>query len=90
MKLKGRTAIITGANQGLGEAIAAEFVRQGAGVFICARDKDKLSAVKEKLEKIAGKGQKVCAMVADVSHEPEVKKLINDAAIVNLTILIFS
>ena len=30
MKLKGRVAIITGANQGLGEAIAIEFVRQGA------------------------------------------------------------
>jgi NAD(P)-dependent dehydrogenase (short-subunit alcohol dehydrogenase family) len=79
MKLKGHTAIITGANQGLGEAIAIEFVRQGAGVFICARDKDKLFAVKEKLEKISVKDQKVCAMVTDVSHESEVEKLINNS-----------
>ncbi|MDO8662417.1 MAG: SDR family NAD(P)-dependent oxidoreductase [Candidatus Omnitrophota bacterium] len=77
MKLKGRVAIITGANQGLGEAIATEFVRQGAGVFICARNKDKLLAVKEKLEQVSGRGQKVCAMAVDVSNEAEVEKLIN-------------
>ena len=79
MKLQGRIAIITGANQGLGEAIAIEFVRQGAGVFICARDKDKLWAVKAKLEKIAHKGQKISAMVVDVSNESQVEKLMNTA-----------
>ncbi len=79
MKLKGRTAIITGANQGLGEAIAGEFVRQGAGVFMCARNKDKLGAVKEKLEKIAQKGQKICAMAVDVAKESEVEKFMNAA-----------
>jgi NAD(P)-dependent dehydrogenase (short-subunit alcohol dehydrogenase family) len=77
MRLKGRTAIITGANQGLGEAIAIEFVKQGAGVVICARDKDKLLAVKEKLEKISAKGQRIYAMATDVSNESEVEKLIN-------------
>jgi NAD(P)-dependent dehydrogenase (short-subunit alcohol dehydrogenase family) len=77
MDLKGRVAIITGANQGLGEAIATAFVKQGAGVFICARDKDKLLAVKEKLEKISAKDQIVRAMVTDVSNESEVKKLMN-------------
>ena len=76
MKLKGRTAIITGANQGFGEAIAGEFVKQGAGVFMCARNKDKLGAVKEKLEKIALKGQKIGAIVVDVAKESEVEKLI--------------
>ncbi|MFH1903648.1 MAG: SDR family oxidoreductase [Candidatus Omnitrophota bacterium] len=79
MKLKGRVAIITGANQGLGEAIAIEYVRQGAGVFICARGKDKLSAVKEKLKNIAEKDQKICAMVIDVSNETDTEKLIKTA-----------
>jgi len=78
MKLKGRVAIITGASQGLGEAIALEFVRQGAaGIVICARDKRKLLAVQAKMKKIAPKAQKICAMAADVSHEADVKKLIN-------------
>jgi NAD(P)-dependent dehydrogenase (short-subunit alcohol dehydrogenase family) len=79
MKLQGRVAVITGANQGLGEAIASEFVRQGAGLFICARDKDKLLAVKEELGKIAQKDQKICAMAVDVSKEPEVEKLMSSA-----------
>jgi NAD(P)-dependent dehydrogenase (short-subunit alcohol dehydrogenase family) len=79
MKLKGRTAIITGANQGLGEAIAKEFVRHGADIFICARDRNKLLKVKEKLEKIAGKDQKVRAMAVDVSLESAVEKLMNAA-----------
>ena len=79
MKLKGRSAIITGANQGLGEAMAIEFVRQGAGVLICARHKDKLLAVKEKLEKISVNGAKVIAIVADVSKEADVKRLMDRA-----------
>ncbi|MDD5109188.1 MAG: SDR family NAD(P)-dependent oxidoreductase [Candidatus Omnitrophica bacterium] len=81
MKLKGRTAIITGASQGLGKAIAMEFVRQGADVFICAREKESLLMVKEKLKHVAVKGQKVFAVVADVSKEAQVKRLINAAIV---------
>lgn len=77
MKLKSKMAIITGANQGLGEVIAMEFVEQGANVIICARDENKLLAVKDKLETISAKGQKIIAMSVDVSNEFEVIKLIN-------------
>ena len=38
--LEGRTAIITGASQGLGLAIAEAYVRAGANVLLCARDAD--------------------------------------------------
>ena len=79
MKLKGRVAVITGANQGLGEAIAIEFVKQGADLFICARDHGKLLDVQKKLEGLAAKGQKVHAMVADVSDESAVEKLMKTA-----------
>lgn len=79
MKLNGRTAIITGASQGLGEAIAVDFVKQGADVFICARSAPKLLAVKKKLEKIATKNQKVHSMIVDVSNEAKIKKLIKSA-----------
>jgi len=79
MKLKGRVAIITGASQGLGQAIAAEFVRQGAGVVICARDKDKLLAVKAEIERSSAIGQKVHAMAADVSKEADIEKLMGFA-----------
>ena len=34
MRLKGKTAIITGSGQGIGEAIARKFAAEGAGVII--------------------------------------------------------
>ncbi|HEY0549172.1 MAG TPA: SDR family NAD(P)-dependent oxidoreductase, partial [Verrucomicrobiae bacterium] len=44
MKLQGRNAIITGASQGLGKAIAEHFIRAGANVLLCARSKPDLAA----------------------------------------------
>ena len=35
MKLKGKTAVITGASRGIGYAIAQAFVREGASVALC-------------------------------------------------------
>jgi 3-oxoacyl-[acyl-carrier protein] reductase len=79
MKLKGRSAVITGANRGLGEAISTEFVKEGANVFICARDEEKLLNVKEKLSTFVGDNQKIYALATDVSKEDDVKRLIDTA-----------
>jgi NAD(P)-dependent dehydrogenase (short-subunit alcohol dehydrogenase family) len=76
MKLHGRNALITGGSQGLGEAIAEQFVREGANVVICARDASKLSATQERLQKLAGAGQKVLARPCDISSEREVSELV--------------
>jgi 3-oxoacyl-[acyl-carrier protein] reductase len=43
--LKGRVAFVTGASQGIGEAIARALHREGAKVALLARDKGKLSKV---------------------------------------------
>jgi NAD(P)-dependent dehydrogenase (short-subunit alcohol dehydrogenase family) len=37
MKLADKFAVITGASQGLGLAIARRFVREGASVLLCVR-----------------------------------------------------
>ncbi|MEY8338971.1 SDR family NAD(P)-dependent oxidoreductase [Lachnospiraceae bacterium 62-35] len=37
MLLKGKTAVVTGANRGIGHAIVKDFVRNGADVFACSR-----------------------------------------------------
>jgi NAD(P)-dependent dehydrogenase (short-subunit alcohol dehydrogenase family) len=38
MNIAGSTALVTGANRGLGKLFAAEFVKRGARVYAGARD----------------------------------------------------
>src|SRR6516162_687388 len=69
MELLGRSAIITGANQGLGRAIATSFVRAGASVLLVARGEDLLRQVREELAKsIVAPGQRVLHFRGDVSR----------------------
>jgi len=77
--LEGRAAIITGANQGLGEAIAHAFVAQGASVLLCARNVELLEQVCARLNARASPGQIIAAQVADVSHRDDVEKLVATA-----------
>jgi 3-oxoacyl-[acyl-carrier protein] reductase len=66
--LLGRSAVITGANQGLGRAIAERFVRAGASVLLTARGEGLLHTAAAELAALATHpGQRVLARVADVS-----------------------
>ena len=67
MDLIGRSAIITGANQGLGRAIAAAYVKAGAGVLLTARNEDLLRQVQAELAPLAKPGRGVHVMRADVA-----------------------
>ena len=78
-RLAGRAAIITGANQGLGFAIANAYVQAGASVYLCARDTERLEAAAQKLVAIAAPGQIVLAQPADVSRPSEVQKVVKAA-----------
>lgn len=66
--LAGRSAVITGANQGLGRAIAEHFVRAGAGVLLTARGVELLRQTAAELAPLARPGQKILTRVADVSR----------------------
>lgn len=77
--LEGRAAVISGANQGLGEAIARAFVEAGANLFLCARDEGKLLGVRDQLRDLCRPNQKVEAVQADVSKTEDVDRVVSHA-----------
>src|SRR4051812_19125848 len=79
MELSDRSAIITGANQGLGKAIAEAFVKAGAGVLLTARNEDMLRAVQKELKALARPGRAVEVMRADVSRPDDCAKTVQHA-----------
>jgi 3-oxoacyl-[acyl-carrier protein] reductase len=79
MGLSGRFAIITGANQGLGEQIAERFVADGASVLLCARGEAALAEVTERLCRRAASGRKVLSLRVDVADPAQVDGLVHDA-----------
>ncbi len=71
--LRGKVAIVTGASQGFGLAVARQFVVEGASVAICARDAILLEEVCFELAKATTQGeQKVVSFTVDVSKKDEV------------------
>jgi NAD(P)-dependent dehydrogenase (short-subunit alcohol dehydrogenase family) len=74
--LSGREALITGASQGLGAAIAQSFLDEGASIFICARDPAILERSRAELAERCDKGQEVAAAPADVSDPESVERLV--------------
>jgi 3-oxoacyl-[acyl-carrier protein] reductase len=74
MKLNNLLTVITGASQGLGKAIAHEFVKEGAHVALCARDANLIKAAADDLKHVAGADQKIFASACDVSVEADVEK----------------
>ena len=73
--LAGRAALVTGANQGLGLAIARAFVEAGAGVVMCARDAALLDQARAEVAALAAGGERVVAEAADVSKRDDVERL---------------
>src|ERR1700761_2803771 len=70
--LSGRTAVITGASRGLGEAMAKALAQAGAHIALVARDVQKLEAVRAA---ITEKGGTAAVFTADVTREEDVAAL---------------
>jgi 3-oxoacyl-[acyl-carrier protein] reductase len=90
MPLTNRSAIITGANQGLGQAIATHFVTAGANVLLLARGEARLREVEADLQKQARPGQVILGWPGDVSRPEHCRAAVAQAEKVlpNLTILV--
>lgn len=73
MKLKDKVAIVTGAAQGLGKAIALTLAREGSRVVVCDLNPEKTRSVADELGK---QGQKAMALKVDVSKNRDIKDMV--------------
>ncbi len=77
--LRGRRAVVTGGTKGIGRAVAAELLAEGADVAFCARDGAEVAATEKELSADAGDA-KVLGSVADVTDADAVQQFIGSAA----------
>ena len=76
MRLAGRTALVTGAAQGIGEAVVRAFVREGATVVIADVAFDRATALAAEL---SAQGYGAMASRCDVADRTEVDATVADA-----------
>ncbi len=77
LELKGKAAIVTGGNRGIGKAIALELAREGVNVAIVARDKAALAAAAADIARVSN-SVKVLQFSADTGDDAAVKKMVAD------------
>ena len=72
-RLEGRIAIVTGAGQGIGRAIASGMAREGASVVVAEINKENALKAQKEIEE---SGQKALAIPTDVSREDSVDAMV--------------
>jgi NAD(P)-dependent dehydrogenase (short-subunit alcohol dehydrogenase family) len=74
--LEGKVAMITGASQGLGRALAVAYAKEGTQIIINSRQEESIRPVAEEAEST---GAEVLALAADVSRSADVERLVGAA-----------
>jgi len=75
MKLKDRTAVITGSGSGIGRAAAIEFAREGASVVVADINLAGALETAQRIHQMAGKAH---AVEADVANPESVRNLVQE------------
>ncbi len=76
MRLQGKTALVTGATSGIGQAIAEAFAREGAQVIVTGRDEQRGKAV---VATIHAAGGTATFVVADLNARTAIDQLVKEA-----------
>ncbi|MCB1152706.1 SDR family oxidoreductase [bacterium] len=78
-----RTALVTGANRGIGLEVARQLAREGMTVILCARDSD---AGREAAARLSAEGGDVRAEMLDVADEASIRALADRLARAGVTV----
>ena len=84
LKLKGKTVLVTGASQGIGEGVARSFAEEGCHLHLVARSGDRLAAIKSEVE--AAHGVKVTIHPLDLTTPGVIDPLV--AAVGDIDVLV--
>ena len=74
--LNGKTAIVTGASRGLGEASALAISEAGADLVLASRDEERLGIV---ADKIRSKGSRCITIRVDVLKAKDIQSMVDEA-----------
>lgn len=76
--LAGQVAILTGASQGIGHAIAIHLAKLGIHLVLCARNTEKLNQLAKQLRQEAPE-VKTLVLACDVRHHEQVQTVVDQA-----------
>ena len=77
-RLEGKTAAITGGDQGIGRAIVEQLAQEGANVAFCYRSN--AAGAEETVTAVSSLGRKAFAIQADVGNVADGRRFISEAA----------
>lgn len=72
--IEGRVALVGGASQGLGFAVADELAQEGVALVICSRGRDRVAAAAERIQE--ERGVPVVPVAADLSRGEDVVRVL--------------
>jgi len=77
--LRGKTAIVAAASQGLGRGVARALAAEGANVVMFSRNEAAIKAAAQDVQAAAGQGPRVLGVAADVTRAADLERVVKTA-----------